>query len=70
MHFPTLLIICFAFVFVICLGLVQVIWDLLTISVHASPHLPVTPHSRTSEEVGERANANELLSATELRDNL
>jgi hypothetical protein len=59
MHFLTSLITFSAFVLVICLGLVQVIWDLSSISVHASPHVPATPHSRTSEEVDGHANANE-----------
>jgi hypothetical protein len=37
MHFLTSLIIVAGFVFVICLGLVKLIWDLSQMSVHEAP---------------------------------
>lgn len=43
MHVLTSLIIFLGFVLVICLGLVQVIWDLSETSTHASPHVLATP---------------------------
>jgi hypothetical protein len=49
MHFLTSLIIFSGFVLVICLGLVQVIWDLSETSTHASPHIPATPHGGPSQ---------------------
>ena len=42
MHFLTLLIIFSGFVFVLCLGLVQVIWDLSRMSGHAAPQTLTT----------------------------
>jgi hypothetical protein len=73
MHFLTLLIIFFGFVFVICIGLAQVIWDLSETSVHASPRMLATPHSGPSgDEDGHAenrtANVNESSSAADLRD--
>jgi hypothetical protein len=51
MHFLTSLIIFSGFVFVFCLGLVQVLWDLSDISVHASPQMPA---NHTAEKVKPR----------------
>jgi hypothetical protein len=48
MHFLTFLIIFSGFVLVICLGLVQVIWDLSETSAHASPHMSATPNGGAS----------------------
>jgi hypothetical protein len=45
MHFLTSLIIFFGFVFVVCLSLVNVIWDLSAMSVHVAPHMLATPHN-------------------------
>jgi hypothetical protein len=68
MHFLTSLIIFTGFVFVLCFGLIQVIWDLSKISAHASPHA-VHATWRTSEEDG-HAKANESSSAADLSDTL
>jgi hypothetical protein len=48
MHFLTSLIIFSGFALVVFFGLIKVIWDLSEMSVHVSPHMPSTPHSRTS----------------------
>jgi hypothetical protein len=50
MHFLTSLIIFTGFVFVICLGLVQVIWELSKMSAHASPRMLSTPHGGPAEK--------------------
>jgi hypothetical protein len=68
MHILTSLIIFFGFVVVICLGLVQVIWDLSEISAHASPRELATPPSRTSGPKDGHPNANESSSAWDLRE--
>jgi hypothetical protein len=70
MHILTSLIIFLGFVLVICLGLVQVIWDLSEMSAHASPHVLATPPSRTSCPKDGHPNANESSRVWELRDTL
>ena len=44
MHFLTSLIIFSGFAFVVCLGLINVIWDLSAMSVHVAPNMLATPH--------------------------
>jgi hypothetical protein len=70
MHFLTSLIIFSGFVFVCCLGLVQVLWDLSEVSVHASPQMRATPHSGNSRTEDGHVNSNESSSAGELGDTL
>ena len=70
MHVLISLIIFFGFVLVICLGLVQVIWDLSETSAHASPHVLATPPSGTSGSNDGHPNANESSSAWDLRDTI
>jgi len=70
MHFLTSLIIFFGFVLVICLGLVQVIWDLSETSTHASPHVLATPPNGTNGPQDGHPTASESSSAWNLRDTL
>jgi hypothetical protein len=70
MHFLMSLIIFCGFVFACCLGLVQVLWDLPEVSVHASPQMRATPHSGNSRAEDEHVNANESSSAADLGDTL
>jgi hypothetical protein len=70
MHILTSLIIFFGFALVICLGLVQVIWDLSETRPHASPHVPPTPPSWASGPKDGHPNANESSRPWELRDTL
>ena len=56
------------FVLVICLGLLQVIWDLSEMSAHASPHVQTTPPSAISGLKDGRSSADESSSAWDLRD--
>jgi hypothetical protein len=70
MHFLTPLTIFFGSILVICLGLIQVIWDLSEISAHASPHVRATPPSGTSEPKDGHPNANDSLSVRGLKDTL
>jgi hypothetical protein len=70
MHILTSLIIFFGFVLVVCLGLIQVIWDLSAMSAHASPHVLATPPGRTSGFKDEHPNANESSRPWELTDTL
>jgi hypothetical protein len=57
MHFLTSLIIFSGFVFLFCLGLIKVIWDLSEMSVHESPHMLATPHSGAGGAEEGHANA-------------
>jgi hypothetical protein len=57
MNCLTSLFIFSGFVFVFCLGLVNVIWDLAEMSVHASPHMLAAPHSGASGAEDGHANA-------------
>jgi hypothetical protein len=50
MHFLTSLIIVFGFAFIVCLGLVKMIWDLSQVSVHDSPSILETPGKPASAE--------------------
>jgi hypothetical protein len=70
MHVLTSLIIFVGFVLVICLGLVQVIWDLSETSTHASPQMLATPPNGTRGPQNGEATASESPSAWELRDPL
>ncbi len=70
MHVLTSLIIFFGFVLVICLGLVQVIWDLSETTVHASPHVLATPPNGTSGPKDGHPTASESSSAWDFRDSL
>jgi hypothetical protein len=70
MHVWTSLIIFLGFVLVICLGLIQVIWDLSETSTHASPQMLATPPNGTSGPHNGEAAASESSSAWELRDTL
>jgi hypothetical protein len=60
----------FGFILVICLGLIQVIWDLSEMSAHALPHVLATPPSGTSEPKDGHPDANESLSVRGLKDTL
>jgi hypothetical protein len=70
MHVLTSLIIFFGFVLVICLGLIQVIWDLSETSIHASPQMLAAPPNATSGPQDGEPAASESSSAWELRDTL
>jgi hypothetical protein len=70
MHVLTSLIIFLGFVLVICLGLVQVIWDLSETSTHASPQMLATPPNSTSGPQDGESTVSESSSAWELRDAL
>ncbi len=70
MHFLTSLMTFFGFLLVICLGLVQVIWDLSEMSAHASPHVQATSPGGISGPKDGHSNANESSSARDLRDTL
>ena len=50
MQFLTSLFIVFGFAFIICLGLVKMIWDLSQVSVHDSPSVLETPGKLASPE--------------------
>jgi hypothetical protein len=66
----TSLVIFLGFALILCVGLVQVIWDLSEMSTHASPQmLAPLPNGTGGPQYGE-ATANESSSAWELRDNL
>jgi len=74
-HLLTSLIIISGFVFVFCLGLVKVIWDLSEISAHVPPEMLAMPCGRVLDAEQERANATEIyetgpseLSETEPQD--
>jgi hypothetical protein len=43
MHFLTSLIMIFGFAFIVCLGLVKMVWDLSQVSAHESPAILETP---------------------------
>jgi hypothetical protein len=64
MHFLTALIIVFGFVFVFCLGLVKVVWDLSEMNVHAAPDALSTIQFGDSGAKERRANAPESYEST------
>jgi hypothetical protein len=67
MHFLTSLIMVFGFVFVVCLGLVKLAWELSQASVHDSPAILETPSRReSSEELPAKATASYESSPPEL----
>jgi hypothetical protein len=69
MHFLISLIIVFGFAFVVCLGLVTMIWDLSQMSMHESPEFPGTPRKAASaEEPPARATESYEPSPAELSD--
>jgi|HubBroStandDraft_1064217.scaffolds.fasta_scaffold429277_2 hypothetical protein len=69
MHFLTSLIIVVGFVFVVCLGLVKMIWDLSQLSFHESPVMLETRSKLAAEaDVSPRAVEPHEWSATELSD--
>ena len=70
MNVLTSLIIFVGSILVICLGLVQVIWDLSETSTHASPQMLATPPNGISGPQNGEAIASESSSAWELRDTL
>jgi hypothetical protein len=70
MHILTSLIIFLGFVLIICVGLVQVIWDLSEMSTHASPQMLAPPPNGTVGPRNGKVTASESSSAWELRDNL
>jgi hypothetical protein len=47
MHFLMSLVILCGLLFVLCAGLVNVIWYLSAMSIHVSPHMPTTPHDQS-----------------------
>jgi hypothetical protein len=69
MHFLTSLIIVAGLVFVVCLSLVKLTWELSQVSVHESPAILETPSNPASSEEP-AAKATELYesSPTELSD--
>jgi hypothetical protein len=70
MHFITSLIIFCGFAFVVCLGLFNVISDLSEMSVHESPHVPLTADSTNCQAEGVPAHMSDLSRTTKLRDSL
>jgi hypothetical protein len=60
MDFLTSLIIVAGFVFVVCLGVVKVIWDLSEMSVHAPPEMLPMPCGEFLEDEQGHANVDEL----------
>ena len=68
MHFLASLLIVAGFVFVVCLGLVKLTWELSQVSVHESPAIPETPGKpERSEELRATTQSYES-SPTELSD--
>lgn len=69
MHFLTSLFIVFGFAFIICLGLVKMIWDLSQVSVHDSPSVLET-HGKlaSAEQAPAKATDPYELSPAELSD--
>jgi hypothetical protein len=49
MHFLNSLIIFSGFVFIFCLGIVKLIWDLPEMSLHGPPDMSATAHGGTSQ---------------------
>jgi hypothetical protein len=66
----TSLVIFLGFALILCVGLVQVIWDLSEMSTHASPQMLAPPPNGTGGPQNVEATASESSSAWELRDNL
>jgi hypothetical protein len=50
MHFLTCLMIFIGFGFVVCVGLVQVVWDLSRLSIHESPVIREAPGELAAAE--------------------
>jgi hypothetical protein len=68
MHVLTSLIAFSGCVFVLCFGLVKIIWDLSEISIHASPDVSATPPNKAGGAEAPRANEKETSTAGELSD--
>jgi hypothetical protein len=69
MHFLASLFIVVGFVFVVCLGLVKLTWELSQVSVHESPASLETPSIPASaEELPAKATESYESSPTELSD--
>jgi hypothetical protein len=68
MHFLTSLIIFSGFMFVLCFGLLKVIWDLSQLSVHSAPDVPATSCQGLGAAGAPRANAQGSSAAAELSD--
>ena len=67
MHFLTSLITLIGFAFVVCLGLVEIIWDLSQLSFHESPVIRETPSGLAAAEDAKAVESYES-SPTELSD--
>ena len=67
MHFLTSLIILIGFVFVVCVGLIQVIWELSRLSFHESPVIREAPGELAAAEDAKAVESYES-SPTELSD--
>ena len=67
MHFLTFLIILGGFAFVVCVGLVTVIWELSQLSFHESPVIRETPGELAATEDAKEVESYES-SPTELSD--
>jgi hypothetical protein len=69
MHFLTSLTMIFGIVFVVCLGLVKLTWDLSHESVHESPAIMETPvEPATAQESSAKATESYESSPMELSD--
>ena len=69
MHFVTSLIIVFGFAFVVCVGVVKMVWDLCQLSFHEPPAIQETPGKPASaEELPANATNCCELSPAEMRD--
>ena len=67
MHFMTSLIILGGFAFVVCVGLVTVIWELSQLSFHESPVIREAPGELAAAEYAKEVESYES-SPTELSD--
>jgi hypothetical protein len=69
MHFLTSLFLVGGCVFVVCLGLVTLAWELSQVSVHESPAILETPNRpESSEEMPAKSTESYVSSPTELND--
>ena len=69
MHFLTSLIIVFGFAFVVCVGVVKMVWDLCQLSFHEPPASPETPSKPSgAEELPAEATDSYDLRTAEMRD--
>jgi hypothetical protein len=69
MHFLTSLIIVFGFAFVVCVGVVKMVWDLCQLSFHEPPANPEAPSNPADvEELPAKATDPHELRPAEMRD--